>query len=159
MHDCVGLIKGYLWKNEQGKIIYNASQDKNVQGMLKNCSESGYVNALPEISGLILFNANYTHVGIYIGDGKVIEAKGHAYGVVQSNVKDKKWYKWGKLDWLEYKEEKKMFTEGQELEAIDYLVEQGRINNKEQALQKLELIKNEGWIYIKWANDVKKLVG
>ena len=50
-----------------------------------------------------------------------------------------------------------MFEEGQELEAINYLVEQGRINNKEQALQKLELIKNEGWTYLKWANDVKKL--
>ena len=50
-----------------------------------------------------------------------------------------------------------MFKEGQELEAIDYLVKQGRITNKEQALQKLDLIKNEGWIYIKWANDVKML--
>ena len=159
MHDCVGLIKGYLWKNEQGKIIYNASQDKNVTGMLQNCSENGYVNALPELPGLILFNKNYTHVGIYIGNGEVIEAKGHSYGVVKTKLKDRNWYKWGKLDWLEYEEEKKMFTEGQELEAIDYLVAQGRINNKEQALQKLELIKNEGWTYIKWANDVKKIVG
>lgn len=51
----------------------------------------------------------------------------------------------------------KMFDQGQEKEAIDYLVNHGRITNKEQALQKLELIKNEGWTYIKWANDVKKL--
>ena len=51
-----------------------------------------------------------------------------------------------------------MFEEGQEKEAIDYLVKRGRITDKKQALQKLELIKNEGWTYIKWANDVKKLV-
>ena len=50
-----------------------------------------------------------------------------------------------------------MFKEGQELEAIDYLVKQGRITDKEQALQKLDLIKNECWTYIKWANDVKML--
>lgn len=54
-------------------------------------------------------------------------------------------------------EDKKMFETGQGKEAIEYLVEQGRINNKEQALQKLDLIKNEEWTYIKWANDVKKL--
>lgn len=59
---------------------------------------------------------------------------------------------------LKRKEKSKMFEEGQEKEAIDYLVEQGRITNKEQALQKLELIKNEGWTYIKWANDVKELL-
>lgn len=58
---------------------------------------------------------------------------------------------------LKRKEKSKMFEEGQEKEAIDYLVEQGRITNKEQALQKLELIKNECWTYIKWANDVKEL--
>ena len=54
-------------------------------------------------------------------------------------------------------EDKKMFETGQGKEAIEYLVEQGRITNKEQALQKLDLIKNEEWTYIKWANDVKKL--
>lgn len=54
-------------------------------------------------------------------------------------------------------EDKKMFEAGQGKEAIEYLVEQGRITNKEQALQKLDLIKNEEWTYIKWANDVKKL--
>ena len=56
-------------------------------------------------------------------------------------------------------EDKKMFEAGQGKEAIEYLVEQGRITNKEQALQKLDLIKNEEWTYIKWANDVKKLEG
>ena len=54
-------------------------------------------------------------------------------------------------------EDKKMFETGQGKEAIEYLTKQGRITNKEQALQKLDLIKNEEWTYIKWANDVKKL--
>lgn len=54
-------------------------------------------------------------------------------------------------------EDKKMFETGQGKEAIEYLTKQGRIMNKEQALQKLDLIKNEEWTYIKWANDVKKI--
>ena len=36
--------------------------------------------------------------------------------------------------------------------------EQQYKNDKEQALKKLELIKNENWTYIKWANDVKTLL-
>ena len=100
------------------------------------------------------------HVGVYIGNGKVIEARGHKYGVVETNLVGRGWKQWGKIDWIEYVEEKviNLFREGDELKAIDYLVETGRILDKEQALKKLELIKNENWTYIKWANDVKTLL-
>lgn len=109
-----------------------------------------------DIPGILVFMAG--HVGVYIGHGKVIEARGHAYGVVETNLIGRGWKEWGKLDWITYEEDNKMFEQGQEKEAIDYLVKMGRITNKEQALQKLELIKNEGWTYIKWANDVKKIL-
>lgn len=104
VHDCVGLIKGYLW-TENGKLTYNPSQDKNVSGMLKNCTLGGFLNAMPEVPGLLVFNRKYTHVGIYIGNGEVIEARGHKYGVVKTNLKNRNWYKWGALDWLEYVDE------------------------------------------------------
>lgn len=155
VHDCVGLIKGYLWyETVNSSPIYNPAQDKDVSGMKANCTEKGLLATMPDIPGVLVFMPG--HVGVYIGHGKVIEARGHAYGVVETKLKDRPWTEWGKLDWIEYMEVK-MFEQGQEKEAIDYLVEQGRITNKEQALQKLELIKNEGWTYIKWANDVKKL--
>ena len=131
VHDCVGLIKGYLW-SENGKITYEESQDKSVSGMLKNCSTVGYLNVMPELPGLILFNKNYTHVGIYIGNGEVIEARGHKYGVVKTNIKDRNWYKWGTLDWIEYKEEKAMTKE----EQIKLIQEKaGLDNNTMQYLQ------------------------
>ncbi len=50
-----------------------------------------------------------------------------------------------------------MFEEGQELEALDYLVEHDRITDKEYALKKLAVVNNEKWYIIKWANDVKTL--
>ena len=34
------------------------------------------------------------HVGVYIGNGKVVEARGHAYGVVRTNLKSRPWSKW-----------------------------------------------------------------
>lgn len=152
----MGLIKGYLWSETPNSTpIYDSKQDKDVSGMKANCIETGNIKTLPELPGVLVFMNG--HVGVYIGNGEVIEARGHLYGVVKTKIKDRPWTEWGKLRWLEYKEVK-MFEQGQEKEAIDYLAEQGRINNKEQALQKLELIKNEGWTYIKWANDVKKII-
>lgn len=53
--------------------------------------------------------------------------------------------------------EKKMFEDGQEYEALDYLVEKGRITDKELALKKLDTVRDEKWVFIKWANDVLML--
>lgn len=80
--------------------------------------------------------------------------------MVETNLKERPWKNWGKIDWIDYVEEKsiELFKDGDELKAIDYLVETGRILDKEQALKKLAIIKNENWTYIKWANDVKALL-
>lgn len=53
VHDCVGLIKGYLWTND-GKLTYTLSQDKDVSGMKAQC-EVGNINNIPEIKGLLVF--------------------------------------------------------------------------------------------------------
>ena len=156
VHDCVGLIKGYLWsENSNSTPIYNSKQDKDVSGMKANCTETGNIKTIPELPGVLVFMEG--HVGIYIGNGEVIEARGHLYGVVKTKLRNRPWAEWGKLNWIKYIEDIKLFENGQGKEAIEYLVEQGRITNKEQALQKLNLIKNEDWTYIKWANDVKLL--
>lgn len=154
--DCVGLIKGYLWCETITSLpVYNINQDKDVNGMKANCSERGTLNTMPDVPGVLVFMPG--HVGIYAGKGKVIEARGHAYGVVETNLVGRGWKEWGKLNWIKYEEERRMFEQGQEYEALDYLVGQGRVTNKEQALHKLEIVTNENWTYIKWANDVIEL--
>lgn len=158
VHDCVGLIKGYLWcDSPTSNPIYNANQDKDVSGMLTNCSINGNISTMPDEPGVLVFMDG--HVGIYIGNGKVIEARGHLYGVVETKLKERKWTKWGKLDWIDYVEEKviNMFKDGEELEALDYLVEKGKITDKEYWLKTLDVVKNQKWVFIKWANDVKNL--
>lgn len=101
VHDCVGLIKGYLWTNN-GKLTYNALQDKDVSGMKAKCTV-GNIEDLPEVKGLLVFMRG--HVGVYIGNGEVIEARGHAYGVVKTKLKDRPWTEYGKLSWITYEEE------------------------------------------------------
>ena len=43
---------------------------------------------------------NYHHVGLYVGNGTVIEAKGTYYGVVTSTVST--WHAWGEMKGVDY---------------------------------------------------------
>ena len=51
-----------------------------------------------------MFMGNMGHVGVYIGGGRVIEAMGHAYGVVETRLQGRGWAYWGKPDWIDYSE-------------------------------------------------------
>lgn len=101
VHDCVGLIKGYRWSDSPTSTPrYNASQDVAVSGLLGQCSQKGPISTMPVQPGVCVFMDG--HVGVYVGNGWVIEARGHAYGVVKTRLKDRPWKKWGKPDWLTY---------------------------------------------------------
>lgn len=45
---------------------------------------------------------NHPHVGLYVGNGKVIEASGTQAGVCVSNLTANKWTYWGKLKGVDY---------------------------------------------------------
>lgn len=99
--DCSGLIKGYLWSATfNGEPKYNSSEDYNSGDFFKLCRIKGDICDLPEIYGLLLFFSG--HVGVYIGDGKAIEARGHDFGVIETRVIDRPWKKWGKLSLISY---------------------------------------------------------
>ena len=104
VHDCIGLIKGYLWSDSStSKPKYNPKQDVSADGMLARCKEFGKISTIPELPGILVFSSQ--HVGVYIGNGYVIEARGHAYGVVKTKLSSRGWKNWGKCPWIEYIEE------------------------------------------------------
>lgn len=101
VHDCIGLIKGYLWSITPDDVPqYNPSQDVDADTMRNLCKEKGVIGTLPEIPGVLVFAPS--HVGVYIGNGEVIEARGHRYGVVKTKIKDRSWTVWGKCPWITY---------------------------------------------------------
>ena len=103
VHDCVGLIKGYLWcDTPDGSPKYNAAQDVAVEGLYRKCSRKGDISTLPETPGVCVFMANMGHVGVYIGNGEVVEAMGHAYGVVRTKLAGRGWAYWGMPEWIDY---------------------------------------------------------
>lgn len=60
--------------------------------------ESGTMGYLPREKVCLVFrwdDDHMGHVGVYQGDGTVIHAKGHDYGVVRQNISDTKFTHWG----------------------------------------------------------------
>ncbi|MDR2752847.1 MAG: C40 family peptidase [Oscillospiraceae bacterium] len=107
VYDCAGLVKSYFWcESPTGPPKYNAAQDQSAAGLKSCCGTKGAIGSLPEVAGLLLFIGT-GHVGVYLGNGKAAEARGFSYGVVQTNLKNRAWDAWGKLDWLEDNTQKK----------------------------------------------------
>ena len=107
VHDCVGLIKGYLWcDSADGEPKYCGAQDVAVDGLYRKCSRKGGITTMPDTPGVCVFMANMGHVGVYIGNGEVVEAMGHAYGVVKTKVAGRGWAYWGMPEWIDYGAEK-----------------------------------------------------
>lgn len=103
VHDCVGLIKGYLWcDTPDSEPIYKPTQDVAVSGLFMACPENGSIGTMPDIPGVCVFMRDMSHVGVYIGGGYVVEATGHARGIVKSKLAGRGWGLWGKPRWISY---------------------------------------------------------
>lgn len=101
--DCVGLIKGYCWLDTDTlEVGYatNGMPDISADAMYYNATEKGTIDTIPEIPGLAVWQPG--HIGIYIGDGYVIEAKGTMYGVVKTRLTDGRWTHWLKVPYITY---------------------------------------------------------
>lgn len=101
VHDCSGLIKGALMsKDANMPAIYTAKYDLNAKLFYDNASEKGDIGSIPEIIGLGVVNETRSHIGVYIGGGRVIQAKGFDYGVVESDLSG--FTHWCKLPFFDY---------------------------------------------------------
>ena len=103
VHDCAGLIKGYRWcDTPDSEPAYKSVQDVAVSGLYMSCPESGSIDTMPDIPGVCVFMRDMSHVGVYVGGGYVVEATGHARGVVKSKLAGRGWGLWGKPGWISY---------------------------------------------------------
>lgn len=118
--DCVCLIKGVLWgwngdKNKiygGAKYATNSVPDVNATAMINLCSDIS-----TDFSKIEVGEAVYTdvHIGVYIGDGLVVECTPAwknrvqitACNVPKAGYNTRKWTKHGKLPFIEYDVETK----------------------------------------------------
>ena len=76
--------------------------DISADQMYDNATEKGSIDTIPEIPGLAVWHEG--HIGIYIGEGVVIEAKGTRHGVVQTQLANSSWTHWLKIPYINYVE-------------------------------------------------------
>lgn len=84
--DCSGLIIHWL-RDIKGLI----DSDTNAQGLYRQCTQKGKLGAWQMQPGDFVFRYSFAkgkmaHVGVYVGNGMVIEAKGRDYGVVNLHL-------------------------------------------------------------------------
>lgn len=100
--DCHGLIEGYLNDSdndgavEKGEGTYDVTADM----AFNTAKEKGVISTIPEIPGICVRYKG--HVGIYIGSGKVIEARGFDYGVCETEFSKRSWTHWYKHPRISY---------------------------------------------------------
>jgi len=105
--DCIGLIKSYAWYNaDSGQITVgsNGFTDCGANTIWNNVKEGGTISTMPDIPGLAVWMDG--HIGVYVGNGEVIEAQGTAYGVVKTQLKNRGWTKWMKIPNIKYIKDK-----------------------------------------------------
>ena len=126
--DCVCLVKGILWgfvgdpEKAFGGAVYesNGVKDSSISKIAKQCKglSKDFANIQP---GELVFLEGYGHVGVYVGDGLVVESTPAWKNGVQltscanlGTVKgypSRRWDEHGKCAWIEYPTEAKTWEE------------------------------------------------
>lgn len=110
--DCSGIVKAYLMSEYTGgPITYNAEVDTAVH--YNAAKEKGPIGTMPDIPGILVYMPS--HMGVYVGNGEVIESAGTLYGVKQSTVEKSyisgPWTHWYKCPGITYDESEEPETE------------------------------------------------
>lgn len=107
--DCSGL---FSWAFAQlGGYMYHGSNTMwnkycTSQGKLSGGKRTDGQTLKPGTAVFVLKNGtDRSHVGLYIGNGEVIEASGTQVGVIKTKITNSKWAEWGELKGVKYEEE------------------------------------------------------
>lgn len=101
--DCAGLIKSYCWYDPyRQQISYGSGDmpDMGTDGFYDNAAEKGPIDTIPETPGLLVYAKG--HIGVYVGDGWVVEAISHDGGVVKTRLADRTWTDWLECPYIQY---------------------------------------------------------
>lgn len=119
--DCVCLIKGILWgfiANPDlvyGGAVYESNDvpDMTIKKLAKSCKDFSTDWTLdPDPGEIVFYDKEFTHVGVYVGEGKVIESTpAWACGVQRTLLPDRlnpdaipvrSWYAHGHTSYIDY---------------------------------------------------------
>ena len=74
--------------------------DIGANEMFYNATRRGGIDTMPDTPGLAVWKSG--HIGVYIGNGEVVEAMGTKYGVVKTQLEGRGWTHWLEVPGIEY---------------------------------------------------------
>lgn len=74
--------------------------DIGANEMYFNATHKGEIATMPDTPGLAVWKAG--HIGVYIGNGEVVEAMGTKYGVVKTQLEGRGWTHWLEVPYINY---------------------------------------------------------
>ncbi len=116
--DCSGMVV-QAFRSEDPSYA-----DRTANGFKSQFEKRGYIRDIPETAGLAVWKSG--HIGVYLGNGKVCESRGVAYGVVISDISTQKWTYYGKLRCVVYDDSFVAFKKEKKPESyVIYTVKKG----------------------------------
>ena len=159
--DCCGLFKCFMWHDyhTNNAAYYGKTQkDLNCEGLIAEAKEKGSIDTIPEIPGVLVYQKQ--HMGIYIGNGKVIESTGAKFDGKNAKIyqtyfkgdgkgcegKRTTWTHWFKSPYLTYETTTLKTNEDVAMEVLD-----GKWGNNPERKKRLE---EAGYNY----SEIQKIV-
>lgn len=153
--DCSGFIKSVFWNYpEKGKYQSNGVPDINADTMIKKCKgvSTNFNNI--EVGEVVWVKG---HIGIYIGDGVVLESTSKWHSKLQKTallnqkaikgLNGRKWAKHGKLPYLSYeKADNKVYYVVKSGDSLTKIAK--KYNTTVNKLVTLNKIKNKNFIKV-----------
>ena len=98
--------KGKIGADCSGAFYTISGFDTTAQGYYSKCSVKGVISAIPKDKPCLVFKgtstSKITHIGMYMGDGNVIEMKSSKENCVKDVLDGKGWKWFGIPDWIDY---------------------------------------------------------
>lgn len=92
---------GRIGADCSGSIYPLSKADNTAKGYYNGCKVKGKIANLPKNTACLVFNAKFTHVGAYMGDGTTIEMRSSAMNVYTESFNESRWAYYGIPAWLE----------------------------------------------------------
>lgn len=94
--------KGRIGADCSGSIFPLSGVDRTAKGYFSDCVQTGSIQGIPKTKACLVFNASFTHVGAYLGNGYTIEMRSSALNVYKEKFNSSRWAFYGIPSFVNY---------------------------------------------------------